>query len=73
MGKGNLLIKKLKKLTGDWKFLVLDFEGLSGGIILGWNINIVLSNVFSINLGLFTKVFYKSLGFSLSILNVYGL
>lgn len=42
------------------------------GIILGWNTNVVLSNVFSINSSLFTKVFCKSLGFFLSIINVYG-
>jgi hypothetical protein len=50
----------------------MDSEGLSRGIITGWNSNAMLSNVFSIKSGLFTEVFCKILGFSLSIINVYG-
>jgi hypothetical protein len=67
------LIPDLKKLLKDWDFLALDSEGLSRGIIMRWNNNVVLTNSFSISLGLFTMFFNKSLGYSLSILNVYVL
>jgi hypothetical protein len=57
---------------GGWDFLALDSKGFSGGLITGWNQNVSLINPFYVHLGLCKEVLNKSLGMTLTLLNVYG-
>jgi hypothetical protein len=72
MGKGDPLVLELKKMFGGWDFYGLDSDGFSGGIITRFNKNITLVNYFVVCSSLCTVVHNKSLGHSLTLLNVYG-
>jgi hypothetical protein len=72
MGKGDTIVRDMKKSFVGWEFLALDAKGFSGGLITGWSQNISLINSFVVCSGLCIEVFSKSLGMELTLLNVYG-
>jgi hypothetical protein len=55
------LIVDLIKLLSVWGFIGVDSDGDSGGLIMGFSPSCGLINYFSINLGLFTNLYYKEM------------
>jgi len=72
MGKGDTIVKDMKKSFMGCKFLALNINGFSGGLINGWTQNISLINSFVVCSSLSIYVFSKSIRMELSFLNEYG-
>jgi hypothetical protein len=72
MGKGDSLVRDLKKLFVEWDFISFDAEGFSWGFNYMLVPKMTLINYFVIYSRLCTKVFYKSIDMTITLLNVYG-
>jgi hypothetical protein len=62
----------LKSCLKEWKFVALEFGGISNGVINGWIHCVSFINAFSISLGLCAKLQVKALAITISMLNFYG-
>ena len=60
------------KLCPGWEFCALNSNGLSGGILSGWNPKILRCKAYQTFAGVLLKASFRGSSFSLSILNCYG-
>ena len=60
------------KLCPGWEFCALDSSGLSGGILSGWNPQVLRCKAYHTLAGILLKVSMRGWSLPFSILNVYG-
>ena len=60
------------KLCTGWEFCALSSNGLSGGILSGWNLKIIKCKAFHTAAGILLKASIRGSSLNLSILNCYG-
>ena len=60
------------KLCPGWEFCALSSNGLSGGILFGWNPKIIKCKAFHTVAGILLKASIRGTSLHLSILNCYG-
>lgn len=72
MGPCEAIVSKLRKWFPGWDFFGLGSAGFYGGVIIVFNLNYTLIDVFVVILELCIEVQSMDLGFPLSLLNLYG-
>ena len=73
LGVGEVIKERLENWLSGWSFVTLDANGRSGGLAVGWRKCCVkLVNAWGMDSVLGAELHSEELGFSLSVLNVYG-
>ena len=73
LGVGEVIKEKLENWLPGWCFLTLDANGRSGGLAVGWRkCSVKLVNAWGMESVLGADLHCEELGFTLSVINVYG-
>ena len=72
MGEGVILVGELENMLKEWKFVLVDAKGKSGGLLLGWRFHqFHLMNAWAVCSGLCVQLYSIELKLDFSFVNVY--
>jgi len=72
-GLGDVIKEKLESWLGGWSFVTLDVRGRSGGLAVGWKLNVAkLITSWGMNSVLGVELLSSDLGSSITVINIYG-